>query len=50
MCCLPELTVVMARRVASLVRDHFIEGVARGERDADWSSLGLLAARRSGLT
>jgi hypothetical protein len=37
------------RRIASLVRDHLIEGVARGEGDADWSSLELLAARRAGL-
>ena len=35
--------------VASLVRDHFMEGVAQGEGDADWSALGLLAARRAGL-
>jgi hypothetical protein len=49
MCCLPKLTVVMGRRVASLVRDHFIEGVAQGEGDADWSALALLAPRRAGL-
>jgi 3-hydroxyisobutyrate dehydrogenase-like beta-hydroxyacid dehydrogenase len=35
--------------VASLVRDHFIEGVAQGEGDADWSNLARLAARRAGL-
>jgi 3-hydroxyisobutyrate dehydrogenase-like beta-hydroxyacid dehydrogenase len=35
--------------VASLVRDHFIEGVAQGEGDADWSGLARLAARRTGL-
>ncbi len=35
--------------VASLVPDHFIEGVAQGEGDANWSALGLLAARRAGL-
>src|SRR6202035_3382977 len=35
--------------VASLVRDHFIEGVAQGEGDADWSGLALLAARKAGL-
>src|SRR3984893_9752971 len=34
--------------VASLVRDHFIEGVARGEGDADWSGLARLGARRGG--
>jgi hypothetical protein len=31
------------------VRDHFIEGVAQGESDADWSDLARLAARRAGL-
>jgi 3-hydroxyisobutyrate dehydrogenase-like beta-hydroxyacid dehydrogenase len=41
------LTVPMP--VASLVRDHFIEGVAQGEGDADWSNLARLAARRAGL-
>jgi 3-hydroxyisobutyrate dehydrogenase-like beta-hydroxyacid dehydrogenase len=35
--------------VASLVRDHFIEGVAQGEGDADWSGLARLAARKAGL-
>jgi len=35
--------------VASLVRDHYIEGVAKGEGDADWSGLARLAARRAGL-
>jgi 3-hydroxyisobutyrate dehydrogenase-like beta-hydroxyacid dehydrogenase len=35
--------------VASLVRDHFIEGVAQGEGDTDWSGLARLAARRAGL-
>jgi 3-hydroxyisobutyrate dehydrogenase-like beta-hydroxyacid dehydrogenase len=35
--------------VASLLRDHFIEAVAQGEGDADWSGLARLAARRAGL-
>jgi 3-hydroxyisobutyrate dehydrogenase-like beta-hydroxyacid dehydrogenase len=35
--------------VASLIRDHFIEGLAQGEGDADWSGLARLAARRAGL-
>jgi 3-hydroxyisobutyrate dehydrogenase-like beta-hydroxyacid dehydrogenase len=35
--------------VASLIRDHFIEGVAQGDGDADWSGLARLAARRAGL-
>lgn len=35
--------------VASLIRDHFVEAVARGNGDADWSRLGRLAARRAGI-
>jgi 3-hydroxyisobutyrate dehydrogenase-like beta-hydroxyacid dehydrogenase len=35
--------------VASLVRDHFLEGVAQGEGDTDWSGLGRLCARSAGL-
>jgi 3-hydroxyisobutyrate dehydrogenase-like beta-hydroxyacid dehydrogenase len=35
--------------VASLVRDHFIEGIAQGEGESDWSGLARLAARRAGL-
>jgi 3-hydroxyisobutyrate dehydrogenase-like beta-hydroxyacid dehydrogenase len=35
--------------VASLVRDHFVEAVAGGDGDADWSRLGRLAARRAGI-
>jgi 3-hydroxyisobutyrate dehydrogenase-like beta-hydroxyacid dehydrogenase len=35
--------------VASLIRDHFIESVAQGEGNADWSGLARLAARRAGL-
>jgi 3-hydroxyisobutyrate dehydrogenase-like beta-hydroxyacid dehydrogenase len=35
--------------VASLVRDHFIEAVAQGKGDVDWSGLAQLAARRAGL-
>jgi 3-hydroxyisobutyrate dehydrogenase-like beta-hydroxyacid dehydrogenase len=35
--------------VASLVRDHFLEGVAQGEGDADWSGLARLCARSAGL-
>jgi 3-hydroxyisobutyrate dehydrogenase-like beta-hydroxyacid dehydrogenase len=34
--------------VASLVRDHFLEGVVRGEGDTDWSGLAHLCARRPG--
>ena len=35
--------------VASLVRDHMIEGLAQGYEDADWSVLGAVAARAAGL-
>ena len=35
--------------VASLVRDHFLAGVAQGEGDMDWSGLARLAARDAGL-
>src|ERR1700694_1262849 len=35
--------------VARLVRDHFIEGVAQGQGDADWSGLARLARGRRGL-
>ncbi len=35
--------------VASLVHDHFLAGVARGEGDSDWSALARLAAGNAGL-
>lgn len=35
--------------LASLLRDHFLEGMARSMGDKDWSSLGALAAQRAGL-
>jgi 3-hydroxyisobutyrate dehydrogenase-like beta-hydroxyacid dehydrogenase len=35
--------------VASLVHDHFLEGVAQGEGETDWSGLARLCARSSGL-
>jgi 3-hydroxyisobutyrate dehydrogenase-like beta-hydroxyacid dehydrogenase len=35
--------------VASLLRDHFITGVARGKADFDWSALAELAAENAGL-
>jgi 3-hydroxyisobutyrate dehydrogenase-like beta-hydroxyacid dehydrogenase len=31
--------------IASLLRDHLLEGVAQGEGDSDWSGLARLAAR-----
>jgi 3-hydroxyisobutyrate dehydrogenase-like beta-hydroxyacid dehydrogenase len=35
--------------LASLLKDHFLEGVARGMGERDWSALGALAAERAGL-
>jgi 3-hydroxyisobutyrate dehydrogenase-like beta-hydroxyacid dehydrogenase len=35
--------------VASLVKDHLLEGVAQGQGDTDWSSLARLCARNAGL-
>ena len=35
--------------IASLVRDHLLEGVAQGEGDSDWSGLARLSARSAGL-
>jgi 3-hydroxyisobutyrate dehydrogenase-like beta-hydroxyacid dehydrogenase len=35
--------------VASLVRDNFITGIARGKADLDWSALAGLAAENAGL-
>ena len=34
---------------ASLVRDRMLEGLALGYEEADWSVLGLVAARAAGL-
>jgi 3-hydroxyisobutyrate dehydrogenase-like beta-hydroxyacid dehydrogenase len=35
--------------VASLVRDHFITGIARGGEGLDWSALARVAAEEAGL-
>ena len=35
--------------VASLLRDHFITGIARGKANFDWSALAQLAAENAGL-
>jgi 3-hydroxyisobutyrate dehydrogenase-like beta-hydroxyacid dehydrogenase len=35
--------------VASLMRDHFLTGIARGKADFDWSALARLAAENAGL-
>ena len=42
-------TLATPMPVASLVHDHFLSGVARGEGDADWSALARLAAGNAGL-
>jgi 3-hydroxyisobutyrate dehydrogenase-like beta-hydroxyacid dehydrogenase len=34
---------------ASVLRDHFIEAIAMGAGDKDWSALGEIAARHAGL-
>jgi 3-hydroxyisobutyrate dehydrogenase-like beta-hydroxyacid dehydrogenase len=34
---------------ASVLRDHFLESIAQGAGDQDWSALGRAAARRAGL-
>lgn len=35
--------------VASLLRDHFIEAIAAGDADKDWSALSTVAFRKAGL-
>nr|WP_224248738.1 NAD(P)-dependent oxidoreductase [Hyalangium gracile] len=35
--------------LASLLRDHYLESVARGMGEQDWAALGALAAQRAGL-
>ena len=35
--------------IASLLRDHFITGIARGKADLDWSALARLTAENAGL-
>lgn len=35
--------------LASVVHDHFVEALAKGWADKDWSALALLAAERAGL-
>ena len=34
---------------ASVLRDHFLSAMANGQEQLDWSSLGMVAARQSGL-
>jgi len=35
--------------VASVIRDHFLAGIAQGQQDWDWSSIALVAAKNAGL-
>ena len=35
--------------LASLIRDHFLEAIAHGDGDKDWSALAAVASRRAGL-
>lgn len=35
--------------IASLLRDHFIDAIAHGEGDMDWSAIGRVPARNAGL-
>ncbi|HEX4174119.1 MAG TPA: hypothetical protein VHY82_16765 [Acetobacteraceae bacterium] len=35
--------------VASILRDHFISGIARGEADFDWLALARVAAQDAGF-
>ncbi|MGE0054362.1 MAG: NAD(P)-dependent oxidoreductase [Hyphomicrobium sp.] len=35
--------------LASLIRDHFLEGIANGNGDKDWSALAEVVARKAGL-
>lgn len=35
--------------IASLIRDRFLTAIAQGLGDADWSAIGLLAAKDAGL-
>jgi 3-hydroxyisobutyrate dehydrogenase-like beta-hydroxyacid dehydrogenase len=50
-----RLAIETAREVASpmplasLIHDHALEGIAHGQGDWDWSSLGHVSARNAGL-
>jgi 3-hydroxyisobutyrate dehydrogenase-like beta-hydroxyacid dehydrogenase len=35
--------------VASVIRDHFVSGVARGWGDMDWAALAKVVAQDAGL-
>ena len=42
-------TLQVPMPIASLVRDHFLSGLARGEGDSDWAGLARISARNCGL-
>jgi 3-hydroxyisobutyrate dehydrogenase-like beta-hydroxyacid dehydrogenase len=35
--------------IASLIRDHFLSGIAQGQGNSDWAALARIAAQNSGL-
>jgi 3-hydroxyisobutyrate dehydrogenase-like beta-hydroxyacid dehydrogenase len=35
--------------IASMVRDHFLSGLAQGQGDSDWAALASISAKNSGL-
>ena len=35
--------------IASMVRDHFLSGLAQGQGDSDWAALAQISAKNSGL-
>jgi 3-hydroxyisobutyrate dehydrogenase-like beta-hydroxyacid dehydrogenase len=35
--------------IASMVRDHFLSGLAQGQGDSDWAALARISAKNSGL-
>jgi 3-hydroxyisobutyrate dehydrogenase-like beta-hydroxyacid dehydrogenase len=42
--------VHVALPIGSILRDHFLEGIATGEAERDWAVLARLSLRRAGLT
>jgi 3-hydroxyisobutyrate dehydrogenase-like beta-hydroxyacid dehydrogenase len=36
--------------IASVVRDQFLTGIARGYQDLDWAALGRVCAEDAGIT
>ena len=44
-----ESTPIVETTVASVLRDAFIEAIANGDADKDWSAIARVAARKAGL-